>query len=364
MPYLTHIHLVHYKNHASVALIFNPSINALVGNNGIGKTNLLDAIYYLGLARSYFTKIDKMNVQHEKEGFSITGSYKNSINVLPKAEYFTLKNIVREDGKKELYHDNVLIKKQSEYIGKAPVVIITPDDIELINEGSEQRRKYMDTILCQTNPTYLQTLVKYQKILLQRNALLKQIAQYPYQPTTLLDTYDEQLNNYATTIVKLRTTLTDTLVQLVRLYYNYLASNADNPSLHYETQLHNNDLLTLLKQNRQKDINTQRTNYGIHKDEITFTLNNYPLKNVASQGQKKTLLLALKLAEFNLLKSSLNITPILLLDDIFEKLDNLRISKLFSLINEHFKCQIFITDTNEERVKAQLKNYKYNIINL
>ncbi len=352
---LTAINIVQFKSHIATNYTFTNKIIAFVGNNGSGKTNILDAIYYSCFARSYFTKTDKNLPTINCQGFRINGNFTHN-NLLS-----TYTCICREDGKKELYLNEEFIKKTSQYIGQNTCVMIAPDDIDIINGGSEIRRKYIDILLCQCNKQYILQLQTYNKILLQRNALLKTINETKQQNTTLLTVLNEQLVAAAKYIYNTRVACTIQLFELINTNYNYIADHTDAVQLQYTSQLQHNELEQLLILNLQKDIVTQRTNAGIHKDDLLFSLHNETFKNIASQGQKKSLLLALKLAEYNYLTiHNTASTPLLLLDDIFERLDNIRIQKLFELITTQLKCQVFITDTDSVRVAANIERFTNN----
>jgi DNA replication and repair protein RecF len=354
MSILRHINILQFKNHRQQSFAFAHRITGIVGKNGIGKTNLLDAVYYLCFARSYFTKSDKNLQSFEHLGFRIDGVFEQ----VP--ESLHLKCIFREDGKKELYINTDAIKKTSDYIGNAIAVMIAPDDISLINEGSEGRRKFIDTICCILNKQYMHHLQQYNKTLLQRNALLKELQETGKRDTTLLDIYDGQLVANGQYIYTYRKDKIAYLQDLFMQQYAYLAGSTDAITISYESHLQKYAFGDLLKQQLQKDLYAQRTNYGIHKDDMVFTMHKELLKNVASQGQKKTSLLSLKLAEYMLLQKETNQHPILLLDDIFERLDDHRIAQLFSLITTQLQCQVFITDTNKERLEKSLQQLGSN----
>jgi DNA replication and repair protein RecF len=360
MSYLEQIKLIQFKNHTSSTFHFASQINGIVGKNGVGKTNLLDAIHYICFARSYFTKTDKILQNYDTQGFRIDGTF----NI--KEETLQATCIYREDGKKELFLNEESIKKTSEYIGKVNIVFIAPDDIAIINEGTEVRRKFLDIIFCQIDKAYLQNLQQYNKVILQRNALLKVMNETGKKDLALLDIYNQQLIENANYIYVFRKEKLIILKELLIKKYTFLADALDHIFVHYESQMNNSSLHDLLTYNLQKDIFSQRTNYGIHKDDIVFMMHNEALKNMASQGQKKTFLLALKIAEYLLIQQETNTTPILLLDDIFERLDDDRMDKLFALITQQLQCQVFITDTNEERLTKHLQKFTtdFKIIHL
>ncbi len=328
---------------------YSKRITAFIGANGCGKTNIMDAIYYLCYSRSYFTKSDKQVGNFNTLGFRVDGFFeKNDIQNHTSCIY-------REEGKKEIWLNEEQLKKASSLLGLHSCVMIAPDDISLINEGSEERRKYIDAILCQIDGNYLIQLQAYNKIILQRNALLKQLQQTLNQQKNLLQVYNQQLHQCGSYIYQQRVKHLQQIKPLVLHNYNTVANNNEAIEMLYQSQLHQHSLIDLLSYNEQKDLASQRTNYGIHKDDLICTLQQEPFKAIASQGQKKSLLLAMKLAELQYLQQHLKSQPILLLDDIFERLDNDRMQNLFGHIYNNTTAQIFITDTNAQRVKDLLQ---------
>ncbi len=342
MPPLSSITITQFKNYDVSTFNFTERVVGICGLNGAGKTNLLDAIYYLCFTKSYFAKIDALNVQFDKEGFRLEG----------KAGQHRIVCIHRGTGKKEFYLDDVAYTKFSSHIGKFPAVMVAPDDVELITGTSEERRRYIDTILSQTDAAYLQQLITYNKVLQQRNSLLKRFADTGNTDWPLLETVDEQLVKPGMYIHEKRKALTIALIPAVKKIYNDIAVSNEIVELQYESQLNNMDFYSLLEQLRQKDFLLQRSNGGIHKDDIIIQLNGQVFKNTASQGQRKSLLFALKLAEFETLKSNKGFAPLLLLDDVFEKLDDNRLAHLLHLVCLQNDGQVFITDTHCDRLQA------------
>lgn len=342
MPFLSSITITQFKNYDVSAFNFTERVVGICGLNGKGKTNLLDAIYYLCFTKSYFTKNDALNVQFDKEGFRLEG----------KAGQHRIVCIHRGTGKKEFYLDDVAYTKFSSHIGKFPAVMVAPDDVELVTGISEERRRYIDTILSQTDADYLQQLIIYNKVLQQRNSLLKRFAETGQTDWPLLETVDEQLVKPGSYIHKKRKDLAAILVPSVQKFYNAIAANDEIVELEYESQLNGTDFYALLEQQRQKDFLLQRSNGGIHKDDIAIRLNGQVFKNTASQGQRKSLLFALKLAEFETLKTNKGFAPLLLLDDVFEKLDDNRMAHLLNLVCLQNDGQVFITDTHCDRLEA------------
>jgi DNA replication and repair protein RecF len=356
MPLLTNIAVTQFKNYDLSAFQFTERIVGICGPNGKGKTNLLDAIYYLCFTKSYFTRNDLQIAQFGKEGFRLQG----------RIDEHKIVCIHRGTGKKEFYVDEVAYTKMSNHIGKFPAVMVAPDDVELITGNSEERRRYMDTVLSQADPVYLQQLIVYNKILQQRNSLLKRFADTGYTDWQLLETMDEQLAGPCNYIYQKRKELAAKLIPLVLSFYIQIAGKDETLELEYESQLNEADFYSLLNQCRQKDFMLQRSNGGIHKDDIGTTLSKQPFKSTASQGQRKSLLFALKLAEFEILRSTKNEAPILLLDDVFEKLDDSRMHQLLQWVCKQNSGQVFITDTHYDRLHQSLSamNERFQLISL
>jgi len=360
MLQLDAIQLVQFRNYSQARFQFNGRVTGICGNNGTGKTNLLDAIYYLSLTKSYFSRPDAQNVSHGAQGMRIEGHYR--LNEQPQQ----LVCILRENNKKEFLANDEPYRKLSAHIGRFPCVMIAPDDVELIIGGSEERRSFIDAILCQLNSTYLQQLIVYNKLLQQRNSLLKQAGEgQPFDPT-LLEVMDSQLSQPGSYIYQQRQQLMETFLPLVLQHYERIAAKDDELSLQYNSQLAGGDMKTLLKGSLQKDLVLQRTNVGIHKDELEISMHQLPFKAQASQGQRKSLLFALKLAEWDMLKQSKGFAPLLLLDDVFEKLDARRMHNLLDWVCAGNEGQVFITDTHKERLVQQLEDIgiQFQIIEL
>ena len=346
---LQKISLVQFKNYEQQQWNFGQRITAVCGPNGSGKTNLLDAIYYLCFTKSYFSRQDAQIVQQGKAGLRVDGFF------LKDEKTHDLVCIIRENNRKEFWCDGEEYKKFSEHIGKFSCVMIAPDDVELITGTSEERRKFIDTILSQCHADYLQWLIDYNKILQQRNSFLKAAAEHNRLDESLLDTLDEQLSEKGQLIFMTRKKFTDELIPAAIESYQSIAHKDDKISLRYDSQLMGCPMLDLLQNNRQRDLYLQRTASGIHKDEMEILMNNQSFKNMASQGQRKSLLFALKLAEFNLLKQQKGFTPILLMDDVFEKLDAERMHHLLHRVCVEENGQVFITDTHADRMESQLQ---------
>lgn len=363
LMFFSKISLTQFKNYGFTTFSFNERVIGICGLNGKGKTNLLDAVYYCCFTKSYFTKIDGLNAQFDTDGFRIEA---NTKSLAPgqggseregKAEAGEdlkageIVCIFRGAGKKEILLNAVTYTRLSEHIGKFPAVMIAPDDISLITGGSEERRRFMDMVLSQMDATYLQQLVTYNKVLLQRNSLLKSFAEQGKTDWQLLEVLDEQLVVPGEFIFAKRKIFTEALIPLAEEFYHRIADNNEAITLQYDSRLHDSSFYDLLNNYRQKDLMAQRSNAGIHKDDIIFQLNGQVFKTTASQGQRKSLLFALRLAEFELLKKNKGFAPLLLLDDVFEKLDDKRMQQLLHWVCKENEGQVFITDTHKERLQ-------------
>lgn len=337
--------LVQFRNYGQQNWEFRNRIQAICGKNGTGKTNLLDALYYLGLTKSYTPKNDSQNIQHGQHGMRIEGHFK--IN----SHSYKVEVIIRENGKKELLVNDEQIKKITNYIGLLPLVMVTPDDTAIITQSSELRRKYIDALISQTSHSYLHHLIQYNKLLLQKNSLLKQA--WPNHPNkNLLDILNEQLSQYGDEIYRTRNSFIPQLIEKIIEYYQFIAQTDDKLNIHYESTLHNKSMLQTLQDNYHKDVAAQRTTEGIHKDDLLLLMGEEPCKVMASQGQRKSLLFAMKMAEWDLIKQHKKYPPILLLDDVFEKLDIDRMHQLLSWVAFECGAQVFITDTDAQRVET------------
>jgi DNA replication and repair protein RecF len=349
-----------FKNYSNSSYTFSERIIGICGENGIGKTNLLDAIYSLCFTRSYFNRSDVQNVQHNKEGYRIEGSFEKNGHRL------RVVSILRENGKKEFLLDETPYDRLARHIGLLPAVIIVPDDLVLIIGGSEERRRFMDTLFSQVDPEYLQHLIGYNKVLQQRNAYLKSLDDRLSVNDALLEVYDQQLVDEGTFIYQRRQLYLAELIPRVNAFYTLIAGKNETIGLSYESQLTTVDFRQQLLRTRNKDLLLQRTNTGIHKDELIFTIAARAFKAEASQGQRKSLLFAVKLAEFEMLRSHKGFAPLLLLDDVFEKLDEFRISNLLKWVCTESRGQIFITDTSAQRFAENINvlGIKYQLITI
>lgn len=318
-------------------------VTCITGKNGSGKTNLLDAVYTLCYTKSYFSATVQPTIMQGTEGYRIEGNFdQNEKNENVVCKY--------KNGKKEISCGGVLYERQSEHIGKYAAVMVAPDDIEMINEGSELRRKFIDSILSQCDKNYLESLLQYQKVLIQRNAWLKMYAANPAVDGALLAYYDSLLVQTGTYIFDARKKFLLEFLPLLQQYYFQLSDGKEQIGIQYQSDLNSNSLNLWLQEHLQHDIRYQRTLRGIHKDDLLFLLNENPIKGYGSQGQKKSFLFSLKLAQFEYLKLKMGNSPILLLDDVFEKLDQQRMESLLRIIRSPVFGQVILTDTHESRV--------------
>ncbi len=354
--------LTNFKNYEKQAIDCSPAINAYVGLNGMGKTNLLDAIYYLCMGRSYFRFSDPNLIKHEETFFRLEGHF----SLADKNEKIVAKVANRK--KKVLERGDVPYQRLSDHIGLFPVVIITPDDTSIVTEGSEERRRFVDNTLSQLDPVYLRHLIHYNKVLKQRNMALKQMAINSSYSSELLTVYDQQLESPAKYIHEKRNSFTIAFEpELKRLHY-LISGERESVSCRYRSSLLEEDFRSLLEQRREKDRILQRTTVGIHRDDWVYEIEKHPLRRFASQGQLKSFVLALKLTQYDWLKNEKKSTPLLLLDDIFDKLDDQRVQHLLTLLIEGDYGQVFITDTAQDRLSKILSNLKteylqFSIIN-
>ena len=358
--HLKNLQLNQFKNHSQSSFSFTEQVNCFVGDNGAGKTNILDAIHYLSQTKSYFNHIDAQNIQFEKDYFMLKGSFEK------KEVADEIQCNLKEGEGKVLKRNQKRYKRFSEHIGQFPSIIISPTDTNLILEGSEVRRKYLDSSIAQYKQSYLQILIQYNKALKQRNALLKQFAERGYFDDITLEIYDKQLIDLGTTINKERTTFLAELTPVFNKYYAEISGSKENVNLTYKSQLNEGNYADLINASQVKDRASNYTQVGTHKDDILFEMNNHPIKKIGSQGQQKSFLIALKLAQFEFIKNQIGFNPILLLDDIFDKLDDNRVLKLISFVNKGVFGQVFITDTHAQRSEEILTkaNIPYSIFKI
>ncbi len=346
---LKSLSLLNYKNFDSKSFTFNHKINCVVGNNGIGKTNVLDAIYHLSFGKSYFNPVATQNIKHHEDFFVVNGEYEKD----GKAEKVVVS--LKRGQKKVIKRNGKAYDKFSEHIGFLPLVIISPADRDLIIEGSETRRKFIDSVISQSDKTYLDILIRYNKTLVQRNALLKYFALNHTFNADSLEVYNEQLTDYGTRIFEKRDAFLKTFIPIFKARYQAISNGNEMVDLIYHSSLFEQNLQTLLQQALNKDKALQYTSVGIHKDDLHFNIADHPIKKFGSQGQQKSFLIALKLAQFDFIKAENGVNPILLLDDIFDKLDEQRVTQIIKLVDDENFGQLFISDTHAERTENAIK---------
>ncbi len=357
---LQELHLLNYKNFEEASFEFDAGLNAIVGKNGIGKTNVLDAIYHLSYGKSYFNPLAVQNIRHDADFFVIDGKY----NVDNKNEQLICS--LKRGQKKVLKRNGKAYEKFSEHLGFVPAVLISPADRDLITEGSENRRKFVDTILASTDPLYLQAVIQYQRILAQRNALLKFFAKNLTFDNDTLQIYNAQLDREAQLIFERRLAFIEPFNALFQEYYAAISGQAESAEISYKSDLSLSGFFDLLLESLPKDRVLQFTTVGIHRDDFEFKLNKHNIKKFGSQGQQKSFLIALKLAQFTMLHQKIGKKPIFLFDDIFDKLDEFRVQYIIDLVAKSSFGQIFVTDTHEDRTLKVLTaaGISYKIFNL
>lgn len=342
--YLKALQLVNFKNCASAEYDFAPGVNCFVGENGAGKTNVLDAIYYLSHCKSYFNPIDSQNIRHEEPFFVIQGDFDTGEHT------DTVYCGVKRGQKKMFKREGKEYDKLSEHIGRYPVVIISPYDKDLVYAGSDIRRKFIDSIISQFNAPYLERLIRYNKALTQRNSLLKYFWENRTFDPAGLEVWDEQLIEAGSYIFEARRDFLDDFVPVFQRLHERVSGGKETVGLTYQSQLIDRSMQELLDLHQEQDRQRQHSTAGIHKDDLVFEIGEHPLKKFGSQGQQKTYLIALRLAQFEFIAKKKNMKPILLLDDVFDKIDDRRVRQLMELVSENNFGQIFVTDTDVNRV--------------
>ena len=354
---LKELNILNYKNIREATLQFSDKINAFVGLNGQGKTNILDAIYYLSFTKSAYNAIDSQNIHHDEDMAMIQGKYYSADN----EEIITCG--IKRGVKKQFRRGKKDYKRLIDHIGLIPLVMVSPQDSELVVEGSDERRKFMDGVISQYSKSYLEHLTQYNVLLKQRNALLKQYAEQPEQlPDTLMEVLEQQMVSHAMPIYQARVQFIEQFVPYFQQVYSAISNDKELVSLVYKSHLHERDLLESLARTRTRDLILGWTSQGIHKDELEMMLGDYPLKRVGSQGQQKSYLLAMKLGQALYLNAEqiLNTQPILLLDDIFDKLDSERVERIIQLVGDERFGQIFITDTDRQHLTKILSQEHFD----
>lgn len=350
--FLKKLHLLNFKNYQELELSFSDNINCFLGNNGVGKTNLLDAIFYLAFCKSYFNPSDSQIVRYNKAFMVLQGEfYKQN-------EKFDIYCGLKVGQKKQFKKNKKEYEKLADHIGFIPLVMISPADSELILDGSEVRRRFLDLIISQYDKAYLNHLIQYNKALSQRNRLLKKFMEIRSFDEESLNIWDEQLIQYGEPIFEARASFIKNFIPLFQTHYDFISNSKETISLDYLSQITDQSFREALLENRDKDRRRTFTTVGIHKDDLQFNLSNKPIKKFGSQGQQKTYLLALKLAQSEFLSQIMDTKPILLLDDIYDKLDDERVSKLMEVVQSDIFGQVFISDTNSERLPQLFKSLK------
>ena len=353
--YLKELRLANFKNCESAELAFSEKVNCFVGLNGAGKTNILDSIYYLSFCKSFFNAADKLNIRHDQDFFSIHGTYG-----FDSKENELVSCIQKRDAKKSFKFNKKEYDRLSDHIGKFPLVMISPYDRDLINDGSDLRRKFIDGVISQFDPLYLSALLKYNRALLQRNMQLRQFADTHHFDRSLLQLWDDQLCVCADDIHNKRKQFLKEFHPIFQHYYEVVSGGKEKVEVIYLSKLDNKPLHELLNESLQQDSYSCYTNVGIHKDDLEFHLDGHPLKKFGSQGQQKSFVVSIRLAQFEYNYQKIGYKPILLLDDIFDKLDDQRVMKLVRLVGDNHFGQVFITDTQQQRIERLFEDTDIN----
>lgn len=344
--YLRELKLTNFKNCESADLLLSENVNCFVGLNGAGKTNILDSIYYLSFCKSFFVATDKQNIRHEQDFFAIHGVYSHEGK-----DDEMVSCVQRRDAKKSFRFNKKEYDRLSDHIGKFPLVMISPYDRDLINEGSELRRKFIDGVISQFDPLYLNALLKYNRALQQRNVQLKQFADARIFDRDLLRLWEDQMAQHATDIHDKRQRFLEEFLPIFQHYYEIVSGGTEKVNVVYQSRLSEKSLGDLFEESLMHDRYSTYTNVGIHKDDLEFTLDGHPLKKFGSQGQQKSFVVSIRLAQFEFNYQKIGYKPILLLDDVFDKLDDQRVMKLVRLVGDDHFGQVFITDTQRQRIE-------------
>ena len=347
--FVKNLKIINFKNHPEKSFDFSSEINCFVGNNGAGKTNILDALHYISMGKSFLGNSDFQNIKEDENFFSIEseieGEEKNDI----------IKILLQKETKKIIKKNEKTYERMADHIGFLPSVMISPYDANLISDGGESRRKFLDAMISQTDSEYLFNLIQYQKTLQQRNALLKYFHKNRTFDLDSLEIYNEPITKFGTQIFKKRQLFVEAILPTIQHFYTIISKGNEKVTVIYESDLNEDNFENLLTKNLEKDRQLTYTSKGIHKDDLRFEMNGNLIKKFGSQGQQKSFLIALKLAQIKRIKEITNKNPILLLDDIFDKLDDNRVSQLIELVNQQNFGQIFITDTHRERTESVVK---------
>ncbi|HCC71169.1 MAG TPA: DNA replication and repair protein RecF [Bacteroidales bacterium] len=355
--YLKRLNLSNFKNYSEIDIGFSPRINCFVGDNGVGKTNILDAIHYLSLTKSYFVSVDSINIRHGYDYFIIKGIFQNKHGSekimcgLQKGK----RKVFRRDGKE--------YTRISEHIGRYPVVMISPADNSIITDGSEERRKFMNNVISQFNREYLDDIISYNKALKQRNRLLKDYAAEGKFDRQMLELWEMQMQKPGKRIFDSRAVFVEEIIPLFQKYYDHISEKREQVKLNYRSQLLNHSMNELFDMNIEKDRILKYTTSGIHRDDLNLEMDGYSIRDIGSQGQQKSYLVALKLAKFEYISKKGGLKPVLLMDDVFDKFDEKRVAQIIELVSDNRFGQIFITDTHKDRMQAVLSqiNIEYKL---
>ncbi len=345
MPTLDKITVSNFRNIEFQELEFSPNVNCISGNNGEGKTNLLDAIYYLSMTKSAFAASDRFNFRHGTDSFSICGTYRMPNGLSAK---FAVRSSAQ--GEKKLKKDEKAYERISEHIGTLPIVMVSPSDISLVSESGEERRKFVNSVLSQMDREYLNAAQQYNRLLAQRNRMLK--GRNPDRE--LVGVFNERMSGYAEVIYKARKAFIGDLTPIVAEYYRLLSGGSEQVDIGYRSDLEKGSLVEILESCIDKDMVLGYTSAGTQRDDFIFTMDGHPIRRCGSQGQQKSFIVSLKFAQYELMKSSYGFAPVLLLDDVFDKLDMNRIANLLSMVASNDFGQIFITDSNKVRLSGIL----------
>ena len=343
MPVLEKIVIADFRNIQLQEIDFSPNINCISGNNGEGKTNLLDAIYYMSMTKSAFASSDKFNFRHGTEEFSLAGTYRMPNGL---SSRFAMK--MNAKGEKKVKRDDKVYQKVSEHVGVLPVVMVSPADVSMVSESGDERRRFVNAVLSQMDREYMSAMQQYNRLLLQRNRMLKD----PVVDRALLEVIDMRMSALAQPVYEARKRFVEDLKPIVAEYYKALSGDSEQVDIEYESELADASLESILAASFEKDRIMKHTTSGIHRDDFKFTMNGHPIRRFGSQGQQKSFLVSLKFAQYEIMKRNYGIAPMLLLDDVFDKLDMSRISNLLQMVASNDFGQIFITDSNKVRMSG------------
>jgi DNA replication and repair protein RecF len=353
--HLNTLKIINFKNYEEQEMAFSDKINCFVGNNGAGKTNLLDAIYYLSFTKSYFNSVDQQNIRHGETFFAIHGAFQRNGSLPNQVSCIQKAGIKKQFRLNQKDYDRI-----SDHIGQFPCVMVSPYDRDLINEGSDIRRKFIDAVISQFDRAYLDSLIRYNRLLEQRNGLLKQFAERRQTDRGLLLLIDEQMMAPATNISDKRKSFLEGFAPIFRHYFEFISGGTEAVSIEYDSQLNSGSYLDVVNEAFVKDQSLRYSSAGIHKDDFIFNLEGYPVKRFGSQGQQKSFAVALKLAQFDFTRDLIGFKPILLFDDIFDKLDPGRVQQIIQLVDNDSFGQVFITDTEPDRIRRTFEKVAIN----